>query len=305
MSRKIKVISTVAPYVRHREFIAQNVVVDELRLNTIQPIAEEPIEVLAELKKTCAGKRLWIDLKTRQLRIVKFAYIPFAFVELSHKIKVDLPTEIFFKGFSTRVVRIVDGNRLILEDRPEEIVGDGQPVNILDPSLEVEGFLTDKDIAYIEAAKKLGLHCYMLSFTEKGSDIEAVLKLDPRAQIVAKIESMRGLEFVRGNYRKFRKKGVHLMAARDDLFVNMGMNSEKIIGVLEEILDADPQAIVASRILTSLEEQSEVSMGDISDLELMLRMGYKNVMLSDGLCFCENSCRAALAFLGRFLEDRR
>jgi hypothetical protein len=38
----------------------------------------------------------------------------------------------------------VDGDRLILEDGPRRLVGPGESVNIVHPSLEIEGTLTEE-----------------------------------------------------------------------------------------------------------------------------------------------------------------
>ncbi|MEK7654285.1 MAG: hypothetical protein AAB345_03315 [Patescibacteria group bacterium] len=286
MPNKIRLIATLPPLVGHRRLIIDHPAVDELRLNTIMPISESQKAVLKRLKEEVGKKKLWLDLKTRQLRITQFSYLPYAFVRLSHKIQLDPPFPIHFKDGTATVVEVVDGNKLILSDRPDRIVGEGEPVNILDPWLKIKGFLTPGDREYIKAAKSLGMHSYMLSFTESQEDIEAVRAIDPEAEICAKIESLRGLDFVQHDYSAL--KGVRLMAARDDLYAQMpGGDKIKILKALKLIVNADPKAVVASKIFTSLENQKEASLGDISDVELMRRMGYRNFMLSDGVCFRE------------------
>jgi pyruvate kinase len=306
MARKQRasVIATLPPYVEHRQSIASNQLVSELRFNTVSPLAESRFELLRRLKGECGGKRLWIDLKARQLRITKFAYLPYAYVELNHAIEVQLPVTIHFKECSALVSRIVDGNKLILSVRPPKIVGEGQPVNILHPSLKIMGFLTESDREYIEAAKKLDMHDYMLSFVERAEDIDDLLDCDREANIVAKIESRRGLEFVRGGYLEKWRRTVRLMAARDDLYINLDGEAQDYLPALEAIIAADPKAIVASRLLTSLEDSGEVDARDVSDLELMLRLGYRTLMLSDGLCFHEGAYMAASRALAGILLSR-
>ena len=56
-----------------------------------------------------------------------------------------------------------------------------------------------------------------------------------------------------------------------------------MFAALEKIITTDPQAILASRLLTSLEESETVSMQDLCDLRLMNLMGYHRFMLSDGV----------------------
>ncbi len=296
------ILATIAPYVRHREEIASHPLVGGLRFNTIMPVGEEKTEVLDGLKRIANGKRLWIDLKTRQLRITEFSYLPFAYVTINQKIEVDTPCEIHFKDCVSEIARVVDGNKLILSKRPARVVGAGEPVNILDPSLSIRDFLSENDKAYVKAAKALGIHTYMLSFVEAESDIEELIAEDPEAEVIAKIESTKGLEFVRKEYGQIKNR-VRLMAARDDLFINMGYAKPRILGALAEIIKADPRAFAASRILTSLEGSEDVSMGDISDLALCSMLGYSRFLLSDGLCFSENGFSKAVKTLSLLIPE--
>jgi pyruvate kinase len=295
----IRLIATLPPYVDHLRGIIDHPAVDALRFNTVSPLAESRGDLLARLQRECGGKRLWIDLKGRQLRINKFAYLPDAYVELTHKISVDLPATVIFRDGTASLKKIVDGNKLILGERPPRVVGEGEPINILDPSLKVEGYLTPSDREYVEAASSLGLHDYMPSFVEQDSDVEEVLAIDPKALLVAKIESRRGLDWMRR-----RPKKVGLMAARDDLYVNMGDAKGKIIPALEGIIAADRNAMVASHLLESLTERPYPAMTEIADIELMLRMGYKTFMFSDTLCFRREPFRQAASLMSLLLQGR-
>jgi hypothetical protein len=275
-------IATLPLLPRYRYDISRHPLVDELRYNTVMPLDVEIPTAVKQLAAVAGNKPLWLDLKTRQLRITKFAYLPYDFVELSHSIKVELPARIHFKDCAASIESIVEGKKLILGERPMRTVGAGEPVNILEPTLEIEGFLTDQDRAFIEAAKAEGIHRYMLSFVEKKEDIDEVRAIDPEAFIIAKIESRRGLAFVREHFSTDSQ--VTLMAARDDLYINMGDAKMDIIKALQLIREHDEQAIAASRILTSLYDNQIVSMADLSDLHMLTMMGYKSFMLSDEIC---------------------
>lgn len=291
-----RIIATLPPYVGHRDLIIGHPAVDELRFNTVSPLAESRSDLLHRLRRECGKKRLWIDLKGRQLRIAKFAYLPLAFVELTHRISVDLPVSVRFRDGVATAVRLVDGDKLIFDDRPPRIVGEGEPINILDPSLRVEGYLTPSDRAYVEAAAALGLHDYMLSFAERDEDVEEVLSIDPKARMIAKIESKRGLEWMRTRPRR-----VGLMAARDDLYVNMGDGHADILQALESIASADRDAVVASRLLESFEASPMPALPEISDVELMRRLGYRGFMLSDTLCFRREAFLAGASLMAKLL----
>ncbi len=295
------VIATLPPYVSHRPAIINHPLVTGLRFNISSPEAETPLALLRRLQSECGQKPLWIDLKGRQPRITKFAYLPYAFVELSHRIVVYVPCPIHFKYGTGTIVRVVNGNKLILEDRPDEVVGEGQPVNILHPSLVIEGYLTKQDHEHIQAAVKLGMHDYMLSFVESGADIRDVLALDPKARIVAKIESRRGMEFLRREFSRWRRR-VRLMAARDDLYVNMGDHKQDYLPALQSIIAADHSALVASRLLTSLENSELLASQDVSDLALMLDYGYRTIVLSDGIGFRRDVFLRAIAALESLLK---
>lgn len=296
-----RIIATMPPHVAHRHEIASHPLVTELRYNTVSPLGESIPNLIKRLRAESAGKRLWLDLKGRQLRIAKFAYLPYAYVELNHAIRVDLPTSILFKNGPATIVKIVDGNKLILEDRPGRVVGEGEPVNILDPSLEIEGYFSPLDLTYVQAAKAEGMHDYMLSFVEQRSDILQILKIDARANIVAKIESQRGLAYIR-SLRRLRHN-VRLMAARDDLYINLRGQEIEMLPALQDIVRCDPTAICASRLLSSLETQERVSLADLNDVELMRRIGFCYLMLSDGLCFNKDSFNRAMALIERLASQ--
>lgn len=289
-------IATLPPLLKHNKEIANNVMVGGLRINTAMPIIKSEKETLREMLDLAGVHPLWVDLKCRQLRITCFGDPTYELVEISHKIKVNLPCEVLFKDCKGTIVDIIDGNKLVLAMRPNYIVGKGQPINILDGSLEIEGFLTESDKRWIEAGKELNFHNYMLSFVEKASDIEEVRSLDPKSQLVLKIESQKGIEFVLKDWNNnlINKSGLTLMAARDDLYINMGQHKALMIRSLEEIIKADPNAIAASRILTSLEKGSEPDMHDFCDLQMLHQMGYAQFMLSDGLCCNLDAFRLAI-----------
>ena len=155
--------------------------------------------------------------------------------------------------------------------------------------------MTDQDKRYIEAAKKVGVHDYMLSYVENKQDIEDVLALDPHANIVAKIESHGGLNFIRKEYPSLKDR-VNLMAARGDLFVEVG-RPHKILETTRRIVEADKDAIAASRIFTSLRNSYSPACQDLSDIGFLKEIGYQHLMIGDDICFKEDSIMSALNLL--------
>ena len=287
MKRRPGVIVTVPPHATFVGEVARHPVVAGLRLNTVMPVKGELRDALAGL--AAHGKPLWIDLKGRQLRVAAAAVPPFTAVELSHRIAVRTPTvALFGSGREAARVLAVDGRRLILEDGPRRVVGPGESVNIPDPTLEVEGLLTARDEEYVRAARALGLHDYMLSFAEREEDLAAVRALDPEARLVAKLESPAGLELAAR-----RPPGTRLMAARGDLYLELA-RPHQVLGAVRRILAADPEAIVASRLLDGLAWEPEPRCAEIGDLAWLLAVGCRTLLLGDEVCLRRESVLAAL-----------
>lgn len=288
---KISAIVTVPPYAPFIGEIAAHPVVSGLRLNTVMPLHEGPGEALDRLSKF--GQPLWVDLKGRQLRVVGAAIPPFSEIFLSHAIQVETPVDAFFSdGREMGRVVAVDGNRIILEDGPRRLIGPGESVNIVHPSLRIEGMLTETDRAYLAAMRQRGLKNVMISFAETPADADEVRALLPGAEVVQKIESLRGLEYIRSGGARHGR----LMAARGDLYVEV-VRPHRILPALKDIIRADPQAIVASRILDSLAYQPVPEAADLGDLGFLLEIGYRTFMLGDQVCLKRDSVIEALNLL--------
>ncbi|MFH1072659.1 MAG: pyruvate kinase [Nanoarchaeota archaeon] len=289
-----KAIVTIPPYAPFIDDVLQHPAVSGIRLNTVMPVkkADTLDDVIARLQMKAERYRkdLYVDLKCRQLRVKSFGVPPFTEIELTHAIEVHTPVKAYFSaGEEVATVLEVDGNRLIMQEGPKRVVGPGESVNILHSSLRILGYLTETDQAYIAACRKNKLHNYMLSFVEGKQDREALLKLDPEANIVEKIESTKGLRYVREEYdRKAR-----LMLARGDLFIEVEKPHE-ILQASEDVLKKDHDAIAASRIFPSLAFSLNPSCADINDLDNLLRTGYKTVMLGDEVCQHADSVMSSL-----------
>jgi pyruvate kinase len=294
---KIDVLVTAPPYADYLEEIAAHKLVSGLRLNTVMPLRDGPAEAIALLTKY--GKPLWVDLKGRQLRVVGGAIPPFTEIQLSHPISVDTPVDAFFAdGTEHARVAAVDGDRLILESGPRRLIGPGESVNIVHPSLTIHGTLTETDKAYLQAMREHGLTRVMLSYIESPADVEEAKALLPNAEVILKVETQKGLEYT----RQYGNKHGRLAAARGDLFIEV-LQPHKIVGALQEIIQADPQAVVASRVLDSLTYHPVPSSADISDIALLLSLGYRTFMLGDAVCLQRESLLAALNLLEALASD--
>ena len=287
----VKAIVTVPPYATFLAELAKHPLVCGFRLNTVMPLHTSLDEVLQRLGSF--GQPVWVDLKGRQLRVVGAAIPPFTEVRVSHRITVRTPVDIFFSDGNERGRLVgVDGDRLILEDGPRRLVGPGESVNIIHPSLQIEGTLTETDRAYLAAMARLGMSQVMLSYVESAADAEEVRALLPGAELVLKIESEKGLGYARSSGAAHGR----LMAARGDLYVEV-LRPHRIIGAMRDIITADPQAVAASRLFDSLAERPVPASADIGDAAFLIGLGYRTFMLGDGVCLQSGSVLAALNLL--------
>lgn len=287
----VHAIVTVPPYATFLDEVAAHPLVSGFRLNTVMPLRTGPAEALERLR--AFGQPLWVDLKARQLRVVGAAIPPYTEVRLSHRIRVPTPVDAFFSdGYECVRVAAVNGDRLILEDGPRRLVGPGESVNIVHPYLEIEGTLTETDRAYLAVMGKLGLKRVMLSYVESPSDGEEVRRLLPGAEVMLKIETQRGLAFARRHGASLGR----LVAARGDLYVEV-LRPHRIVGALRDIVIADPEAVVASRIFESLARDAVPESADIGDVAFLLALGYRTFLLGDAVCLQRDSVLEALNLL--------
>lgn len=282
MKEKCSLIATL-PALNNMDKIYQvfkNPHISEVRFNTGAQTPYSVIETLTILKELSIKykKRVWIDIKGRQLRVIKWADPLYSCIELNHNIEIMYPARIYFRnGDEVNITHVQDGNKVYVDPLPKYALGAGQSVNIIAKNIEIDGYLTEKDKEYLAACKKLGFRYIMASFVESFKDWDEIHAILPRAKIISKIESEKGLELI-SQYRISR-----LMAARDDLFLQTGQNY-KMFEHLKSIIRSDPKAICASRIFLSLEKKDSIDFADFADLELMYQMGYRRFMLCDNIC---------------------
>src|SRR3989338_6693688 len=135
--------------------IINHPIVDAVRYNTGMDSAYDPYETLRRISDLAGplNKPVHVDLKGRQLRVIEWANLPYGPIILNHRVKVQLPAKVFFRGDATCVLKeVVDGNKLYVDPLPKAPVGRGQSVNILSEKLEVEGGLLPLDHEYIDVA---------------------------------------------------------------------------------------------------------------------------------------------------------
>lgn len=282
MKDKCSLIATL-PNLNHKDKIHKilsNYNVIEARYNTGASslmTTEETLSILKSLSEQYS-KDIWLDLKGRQLRITKWADPLYEAIELNHNIDIAYPAKVLFRnGGVSNIVR-TRGNKIIVDPPPRQALGAGQSINILAKDLEIEGYLTPKDIEFLNLCNQFEFNKIMASFVECEEDFEDIKQHLPNAEIIAKIESLKGMKLIIEKDLNY-----NLMAARDDLYIQTE-GSIDILKYLKLIIEKNKDAICASRIFSSLERQNKVDLADYSDLELMYQMGYRNFMLCDNIC---------------------
>ncbi|MFA5048347.1 MAG: pyruvate kinase [Patescibacteria group bacterium] len=249
------------------------------------PYGEE--ETLKRILDVTKDKKFWLDIKGRQLRIEQWSVPTYGDIVLNHKVEVDLPATVWFRGNEKSTIIAISENKIYVEPQPPRAVGAGQAINIHGSNLKIIGYLTDEDKRYLDAAAKIGIKNFMLSFVECWDDIKLVSDNYPVNDIIDKIESPKGVAWI----DSFNNAAVTLMAARDDLYINTE-SKLTIFDHLKTIIDKDRDAILASRILESLIDNEHPSLSDLTDIGLMVMMGYKTFMFGDGLCLSKSFDRA-------------
>ncbi len=299
----MQAIVTLPAYADYIAAVAARPVVGAVRFNTVLPVREPLDEFLADFARKVAPRELWLDLKCRQLRITQSTYVPYHQVEISHPIQVRTPVRASFCSgeFSAMVKRVDNGTTLVIEEISPVPLGSGMSLSIDDPSLRIDGYLTARDREFIAAARSVGLHRYMLSYVEQESDLEDVLALDPEARIVAKIESRKGLDFVTRVWPAWQGK-VRLMAARGDLYNELEW-PHQILRATRAIVRADPTAIAASRIFSSMRKSRVPQCQELGDVGFLLELGYRTLMLGDEICFQRESLLSALTLMEALDRD--
>lgn len=281
MSKECKLISTL-PNLNDKRSLEEMLSFDEIseyRFNSGVNQLMSTRELIESLKRIeeQTKKKVWIDIKGRQLRVETWANPSYEAIELNHEIEIEYPARVIFRDGTTSEIIRCRGNKILLSDSPYHALGKGQSINIDAKSLEIKGYLTEQDKELISMSKEYDLNNYMASFVEEMNDLIEIIKRNKKANIVAKIESIKGLKFILENTLT-----LNTMSARDDLYTSLN-HSYQTIRYLKRIIEKDPNAICASRIFESLQKQQHISLSDFEDLELMYQFGYRTFMLQDDI----------------------
>jgi hypothetical protein len=294
-------IATIpAPFQYDAWTIAHIPEIDAFRFNTGVPVPD-PLEALQNLLKIIpTGKKLWVDLKCRQLRVINWADPSFSEIELNREIEVSHPAKIYLRGDVSCYIADVKGNKIFLEDPPQTCVGKGQSVNILADNLQIKGpLLNDLDWKYIHACQQLGIKGIMASFVESWEDVSTLASAFSEG-IYLKIENALGLSTIVNSTSPLG--GIHLELARDDLFTQLSANPKRLLQATHDTIVRDPQALVASKFFSTLTTTGEITLADMEDIIYLHHLGYRDFMFQDGLSKSVVTLRKAVEYFYRCIE---
>lgn len=273
------------------EDIASHPLVDVLRYNIGMDSPYSPRETLLLVKELCDrfGKKLWLDLKGRQLHVTEWVTPGYSEIKLDHEVEIEGSARIHFRGSGWTEVKYASGNTVYVDPLPPQALGKGQSVNIVGENVTIKdkGYLTDIDREYAAAATELGVDGVLLSFVEQMPDIEELSGTAGWDRVILKFESAKGLKFAEEFYTTYSTLlpdcNIFPMLARDDLLNELG-SPVAVIEAAYKLIQLHPEAIAASRLWSGLEQTGEATVADFADWHLLRQQGYKHFMLSDGLC---------------------
>ena len=304
--KTIELMATLWPDFAHFPRFAADDRLAGIRLNSAMIGVPELEKQLALIEATDLTMPLWFDIKGRQMRVVEVhPNSDHLDITLNHAISAKTPTVVLFKAGADEALleRIEEGGRrLIFRGGPRYKVSPGESLHIRDQSLVVNGpIFTEAELQKIEQVKAAGIKHWFLSYVESMGDVDEFLELVGHdAEVMLKIESRCGLEFVENEFVK--QSNLTLVAARGDLYVEIE-RPHLIPDALRLIVERDPDAMVGSRILLSTIYERVPSCADYLELAWLIDIGYRRMMLCDELCLKEALLARAINAFDEFRND--
>lgn len=304
---------TLWPAFPHFERFCADERIQGIRLNSAMMDASE-IDQDFEMAISKAEVPLWFDIKAMQLRIVdvvKGMDHDHLEIRLNRPIHCKTPTPVWFKaGEDCALLDHIeeDGRLLIFDGGPSFEVRVGESIHVRNPELEVGGpIITDSEIEKLHRVIDMGFSRFYLSYVYHQSHVDALRDIvGPDADVILKIENKWGLHWVQNDFE--RTPHTNLCAARGDLFVEIDRPHE-IMSASRAIIDADPDAVVGSRMLLSCIHDEVPSCADLNELAWLHDTGFQNFLLCDELCLEEELLARAInvfqAFRNEYVDNPR
>ncbi len=136
-----------------------------------------------------------------------------------------------------------------------------------------------KNLKVLDFFLKNNLQTIALSFTESAQQILEVQKIAPKPQIIAKIESQKGLD----NFEEILEVSWGVMVARGDLGEDIPLEQIPCLqkSLTRKAILKNKFLIVATEMLLSMTENPEPTRAEVSDVANAVYDGASAVMLSE------------------------
>ncbi len=264
----IELLVTLWPSFSHfGKFVADKRIAG-VRLNSAMmscPELDKELEIVAALPGNSAP--LFYDIKSRQPRVIEV--LPnddHLDLRLNHPVQVARGVPVVFKGGMDEAVldhTEEEGRRLIFGRNPLFQVKAGESLCIRAPHKILSNPFTEAEREKIAKVRAAGFTRYFLSYVEEQSDVDEFRELvGTDAEVWLKIENERGLRFVAEDFVKDDR--TTLVAARGDLYVEI-QKPHLMSKALRLIVDKDPFACAASRLLLSVIEKEHTALWKYTD----------------------------------------
>jgi pyruvate kinase len=179
------------------------------------------------------------------------------------------------------VVEAVDGNDVICSVIEGGPVSNNKGLSVPGMAVSVPA-LSEKDIADLEFALKLGVDLVALSFVRSPSDVELVHavmdRVGRRVPVIAKLEKPEAVENLHAIVTAFDA----IMVARGDLGVELALEQVPLVQkrAIQTARENAKPVIVATQMLESMIENSRPTRAEASDVANAVLDGADAVMLS-------------------------
>lgn len=292
-----ELLVTLSPSFSHFARFVHDRRIARVRFNTAMTDMDELKKEFEILSNTDTPTPFYYDVKGRQLRITEILTREGDLeLRLNHPIEVKTPCVVLFKaGADEALLRYVTngGRHLVFSGGPRYNLLPGESLHVKGAKILSKNIFTPTEVEKIELAKQAGITRYFLSYVENQTDLNQLRDIAGRdIEVWLKIENNAGLSFVEERFKK--EDGVTLVAARGDLFVELD-KPHYMAYALRQIIAADPEACVGSRILLSVAESPVPSCADLLEINWMYDIGYRKFMLCDEICLKENLLGTATA----------
>lgn len=296
---------TLWPSFPHFVGFADNTTLAGIRLNSAMINLPDLERELATIKRLTPRVPLYFDIKGRQLRVEEV--LPnkhYLDIRLNHPIKVKTPVEILLKAGADagRLGELSEGGyRLTFDANPEYSVRAGESIHIRHPSFELKGNqFTNAELGKIEAVRAAGIDRWFLSYVQCQRDVDEFRELiGPDALLMLKIEDLKGLRYVREEFKKDSR--TRLVAAFGDLYVEVERPHD-ILKAAKLIVEKDRDALAGSRMLLSVVSDPVPSLADFAQLAWLYEIGYRHAMLCDEICLDGKLLSVAVNAFNAFRE---